>query len=341
MKRIILCLLACYNLLSFAEEKVLNIYNWADYMPRTIIQQFEKETGITVHYVEYESNEVLYARLKADPHIGYDIVFPSNYYVQRMAHEHMLAPLDYTRIPNWHYIRPTLLHKAYDPHNTYNLPYLWGTTAIALNNHYYHAKDFQHWNALWNPSYRHQLMLLDDSREVFSMALISLGYSVNDKNPKHIHQAYLKLKALLPNVKIISVDNAINLFVDEDMTLGMGFSGYVYLMQQENSDVEYVYPKDHVVLWIDCVSILANAPHPDNSHRFINFINRPDIAAKIAIYTGLSTPNAAALPLLPSNMRTSPILNPPLDVLKRTEMENDLGAIDAIYEHYWELLKLG
>lgn|SRR3990167_11079650 len=341
MKYITLLFLCCYSLWCTAEEKVLNVYNWADYMPRTVIQQFEKETGITVHYVEYDSNEVLYARLKADPDAGYDIVFPSSYYVQRMAREGMLMPLNAARIPNAQYIRPELLHKTYDPKNQYNLPYLWGTTAIAVNNSYFNPRDFKHWNTLWNTRYRDKLLLLDDSREVFSVALISLGYSVNDTNPAHIRKAYEKLKALLPNVKIISIDNATNLFIDEDITLGMGFSGYVYLMQQENPHVQYVYPEDHVVLWIDCVAILAHAPHPDNAHRFIDFLNRPDIAKQIALYTGLSTPNRAALSMLPAAIQKSPILNPPPAVLKRTEMEDDVGAADAIYEHYWELLKLG
>lgn len=327
--------------LAFAKENILNFYGWANYIPQSVIKQFEQETGIHVNYAEYDSNETMYAKIKANPRAGYDIVIPSSYFINRMINEKMLQKLDKSKLTNLHYLNPDLMNKPFDPGNQYSVPYFWGSTGIAVNSKYHSLDSIKSWSDLWKPEYKDQLLILDDPREAFSVALITLGYSVNETNPEHIKQAYLKLKALIPNVKIFNSDAEISTYLDEDVTLGMGWSGEIYLVSKDNHNVHYVYPKDGFSIWIDNLAIPTNAPNLENAYKFINFVTRPDIAAKISIAQGYSSPNLAAVKLLPPEMRSNPAVNPNPEDLKRGQLQKDIGDARVIYEKYWEMLKTG
>lgn len=342
MKRTLVSLLLLFSSTAFAEEKVLNIYNWANYIPYEVVHKFEHETGIEINYSEYDSNEMMYAKLKTNPNIGIDIVVPSSYYVQRMAREGMLMPLDKSMIPNARHINPALLNREFDPGNRYSYPYIWGATGIVVNDQYFDPASFKQWQDLWDPKYKGELLILDDMREVFSIALITLGYSVNDSDPKHIEEAYQKLRKLMPNIKLFNTDVQQNIYVDEDALVGLGWNGQTYQAYLENSHLHFIFPDPSFVLWIDCIAVTRYAPHPKAAMLFINFVNRPDIAAEIANYNGFASPNLSAVALQPKIMRDNPMLNPPQEVLKRAVMENDLtNEANALYEKYWNLLKLG
>lgn len=340
MRPLLFLTLFLVNTLCFANDKSLNLYNWSNYMSTDVIHQFEKETGIQVHYTAYDSNETLYAKLKAAPYSGYDIIVPSSDYVERMRKENMLHSLDLSALPNLQYLNPSLLNKPFDPHNHYSVPYFWGSIAIMVNDRYHNPKDFKEWSDLWKKQYRNQLLLLNDMHDVFAMALAALGYSINDRNPEHIKQAYLKLKQLTPNIKLFNSDAVENIYVDEDATLGMSWSDHAYLSQQDNPHLHYVYPKPHFPLWIDSLAVPKNAPHFHNAMRFINFLMRPDIAAKLLLDEGGSSPNLAAIKQLPHAMQQSTTMNPSADIVQYGEVESDLGAADPIYQKYWLLLKL-
>lgn len=321
-------------------EEVLNVYNWSGYMPDEVLKQFESETGIHVYYSTYDSNETLYAKLKANPNAGYDIIVPSTYYLDKMRQENMLHKIDRTKLSNFKHLSPPLLNQAFDPNNSYSIPYFWGTTAIVVNSRYYDPSKIKRWADLWQAPYHDQIMLLDDMREVFSMALISLGYSPNDTNETHIHEAYLKLKTLLPNVKLFNAEAEQSIYIDEDVSIGMGWSGDIFLANQENTNIQYIYPEEGFVIWIDNLAIPAKAKHLDNAHRFINFILRPDVAAKISMKTGYASANASAIKLLPKSISHSQIIYPNPQTLKRGKVQTEVGKAISLYEHYWELLKI-
>ncbi len=324
-----------------ANQNVLNVYNWSEYMPDIVLKQFEQQTGIHVNYLTYDSDETLYAKLKADPNLGFDVVFPSAHYVKRMVDEHMLRPLDPSQLPNAKYINPLLMNRSFDPHNEYSMPYTWGTTGIVVNKRYHNPKEFNRWSDFWNPKYKNQLLMLDDMREVFGLALFDLGYSFNDRNPEHIKQAYEKLRQLLPNIKLFNSDAEINIYIDEDATIGIGYNGDVHLAQEENPNIVFIYPQGHFPLWIDCGAVPINAPHFNNAMKFLNFIMEPKIAKEIAIYTGYTSPNLAAVKMMPHSWQENKVLNPSKQLLKRAEVESDVGPALKIYEKYWQLLKLG
>lgn len=324
-----------------ASENVVNVYAWSSEVPDAVIQQFEKETGIKVNFSTYDSNEVMYAKLKTNKHSGYDVVEPSSYYVDRMRRQSMLEPLDKLKLKNLHNINPAFLNQAYDPKSEYSIPFIWGVTGIFVNKDYYESKNITRWSDLWNKKYLEQLMLLDDSREVFSMALRVLGYSVNDNNPEHIKQAYLKLKELLPNVKIFS-SAVLSILIDEDTTIGMAWNGDVYKASRENPNLKFIFPKDGFVIWVDNFAIAKDAPHRDNAYKFLDFLMRADVARDAVLDNSFPTANLAAQKLLPAQMKNSPVAYPSREVLSRGEFQTDVGdaALD-LYEKYWERLKMG
>jgi len=324
-----------------ASDNVLNVYNWSSYLPKSLITQFEQQTGIHVNYMEFDSDETLYAKLKADPHIGFDIIVPSSYYVQRMIQQNMLRKLDKRSLTHIKYINPALLNKKYDPGNQYSIPYTWGITGIVVNDKYHNPKDFTRWQDFWNPKYKNQLLILNDMRETFGMALMSMGYSFNDKNPEHIKAAYQKLRQLLPNIKLFNSDAEDNIYIDKDATLGMGWNGDIHLVQKESPHIKFIFPKPKFAVWIDCLAIPKYAPHYKNAIKFIQFLTQPKVAKEIALYIGYSSPNLAAIKMMPKKIRDNTMLNPTPAMMKHAIIESDVGSTNKIYEKYWQLLKLG
>lgn len=320
--------------------EIVNIYNWSEYLPADVINQFEKETGIKINYSTYGSNETMYAKLKSAPNAGYDIVVPSTYFIDRMRRQSMLQKIDKTKLPNFKNLNPELLNKSFDPHNDYSIPYLWGATAIVVNDKYYPKGSITGWTDFWHNDLKNQLLLLDDTREVFAIALFLLGYSVNDTNPNHIKAAYEKLEQLLSNVKLFNDEAVRNIYIDEDATIGMGWAGDIFLAHQENPHVQCVYPKEGFIISMDNIVLVKNAPHIENAYKFINFILRPDIAKRISLNAGYATPNLAAYKMMPKDILNNPIIYPDQNTLHRGQFQEDVGDAAAIYEKYMELLKI-
>ena len=320
-----------------AKEQVLNLYIWGSHIPNKVIYQFTKETGIKVNLTEYDSNETMFAKIKAFKNPGYDIVVPSSYYVVRMIEHNMLQRLDKSKIPNIKHLFSELLNLSFDPGNLYSLPHTWGTTGIIINKKYFPKPQIEYWRDLWNPKYQDQLMLLNDMRDVFSIALLSLGYSVNDDNPQHIKEAYLKLKQLLPNVKIFSIDTIPNIYIDEDATIGMGWSESANLAREKNPDITYIYPRDGFTLWIDNLAILRDAPHVENANIFINYLLRPDVDKMVTTSIGNATANATTMRMMRNNNFDGSIR----DIIKKGAIQLDLSDdTKRLYEKYWERLKI-
>jgi spermidine/putrescine transport system substrate-binding protein len=324
-----------------AEEKILNVYTWSGVIPDVVIQQFEKETGIKVNFSTYDSNEVMYAKLKTSKNAGYDVIEPSSYYVDRMRRQGMLEKLDKARLPNFRNLNPDFLNQSYDPQNQFSQPFIWGITGIFTNKTQIPPGSVNRWSDLWENQYHDKLMLLDDTREVFSMGLKVLGYSVNDNNPAHIKEAYLKLKELLPNIKLFS-NAVLSIAIDEDAGIGMAWNGDLYKAHLENPHLNFVYPKDGFVIWVDNFAIPKGVLHRDNAYLFLNYMLREDVARKVALDNHFPTPNLAAWKSLPVEIKNNPTAYPPRKVLRRGEFQTDIGdEALMLYEKYWEQLKMG
>jgi spermidine/putrescine transport system substrate-binding protein len=327
----------------YAEDKILNVYTWAGYLPETTIQQFEKQTGIRIHHSTYLSNEVLYAKLKADPDARYDIIMPSTYFINRMVQQQLIQPIDKSKLTNLKNINPAFLNREYDPHNEYSLPYLYNTTGIAINKKYHHEfknASLVSWKILWDPKYKDQLLVFDDTRETFAMALMKLGYSINDTNPDHIKEAFEQLKLLMDNIKLFNTEAQRSIYLDEDITIGMGWNGDLFLAKQENPALTLIYPQDGFLIALDCLAIPKGAKHIKYAHQFIDFLLQASVAKDIALLSGFSTSNLAGMHLLPENIRLDTFLYPDHSTMKRSQILNDIGDAALIYEKYFELLKL-
>lgn len=325
----------------FAADNVINIYAYTGEIPDFVVRQFEKESGIKVNLSTYENNEIMYAKLRANKNAGYDIVMPSSYFVDRMRRQNLLAKIDPSKLSELKNINPIFQRAAYDPGNHFSVPYIWGVTGIFYNKTDENNGKIQGWSDLWDARFYNQLLLLDDSREVFSMALLSLGYPANDKNPEHIKAAFLKLKELMKNVRVFSTETVVAIMIDEDASVGMAWNGDAFKASLENPNVTFVFPKEGFVIWVDNISIPASAPHKEAAYAFINFVLRPDIAKAIALYTHYPTTNLAAQKLLPAEIRNNPVVYPPKEILKRGQFQTDLSDDTlALYEKYWEELKM-
>lgn len=342
-KFLMFCFLyCCFISVSFADADVLNIYNWSGYIPSAVLIKFKKETGVTIHYSTFDNNEQLYNKLKADPNSDYDIVVPTTYFVARMINEDMLKKLNKSKLPNLKNIDPQLLNRAFDPGNQYSVPYLWGSTSIIINTKYYQKKDIDSWASFWSPKFQRKIAMMDDVRDVFSVAFLYLGYSINDEDPTHINQGYFELKKLLPNVLTFNADGSQQMFINEDANIGMVNNGDALSIISENSSFEYIYPKEGPLLWFDNMVIPKNAKHVNNAYKFMNFVMRPDVAKLIADGVSYASPNLAARKLMSKSVRNNPILYPPESVLKKAQVESAVSdKTNALYLKYWEMLKLG
>ncbi|MDD2830226.1 MAG: extracellular solute-binding protein [Sulfuricurvum sp.] len=340
MKKILLGLLLLGTYL-FGSSNVLYVYNWSEYLPAKVIKQFEKESGIKVKYSTYDSNEAMYAKIKTDKKSSYDIIVPSTYFVSKMAKEGLLAPIDKTKLPNFVNLDKTLLYKPFDPKNDYSIPYLWGSTGVSYNSALLGKNAVTSWGDLWNPKYKKSVLLTDDLREVFGMTLKVLGYSANDTDPKHIEQAYQKLLLLRPNVKVFNSESPKQVYLSEEVKLGMNFNGENYMANKESPDLKYVYPKEGIMLWVDSLVIPKNSQNIDNAHKFINFILRPEIGKIISEEIGYASPNAASVKLLPKAVQANRIIYPIAQDLTNSEFQTDIGSAVKVYEKYWERFKAG
>ena len=324
----------------FATAPCVNIYNWDGYLPSDIIQLFEQRTGIHVNLATVADNDTLYTKLKISPG-DVDIAVPSGYYVNRLRENDLLQPLQVQRLRYRNDVMPILRHPPYDPRLYYSLPYFWGTTLIAVNRRSLPTASIHRWHDFWSPERKRQLLLLDEPREVFAMALLTLGYPINDNNPLHIKAAFQQLVKLIPNIKLFDEDQIKSIYLNEDAVVGMALSGDLFQASQYNPHLQAIFPKEGAILWTDCIVIPKHAPHLSNAYRFINFIMQPEIAAMLSEETGYATPSVAAFRRLPATLQHNTILYPTPRQLQHAHVEANMTPhTNRLILQYWERLKL-
>lgn len=319
---------------------VVNVYAWGGEIPKKLIQQFEHDSGIKVNFSTYDSNETMYAKLKASQHTVYDVILPSAYFVERMKRQGMLEPLDHQQLPNMNNLDERFMNNNYDRGNRYSMPIIWGATGIFFN-HGTVSNPPKSWKELWAPKWHNQLMLLDDSREIFAIALMSLGFDPNDTNPKHIKKAYEHLLHLVPNIKLFVSDSIQAMMIDEDAVIGSAWNGDAFKAHEENKAIEFVYPEEGFVIWVDCLAIPKNPPHLKEALQFINFILKAESSAQIALKEGHGITNAKGRALLPASIKDNPMIYPPRTIMEKGQFQHDVGEETLLlYNQYWERLKL-
>ncbi|MEK8216773.1 ABC transporter substrate-binding protein [Paenibacillus sp. FSL L8-0463] len=312
----------------------LTIYNWGDYIEPELLKQFEQETGITVIYQTFDSNEAMLTKVEQGG-TTFDVVVPSDYAIAKMREEKLLLPLNHSKIPNLANIDPQFMDLSFDPGNLYSVPYFWGTVGIIYNPEMTEGIDFSSWDSLWDSRLNNSIFLVDGAREVMGMALNSLHYSVNDRNEDHLQEALAKLNKLSPNVKAIVGDEVKMLLANEEAAVGIVWSGDASEIMDENDKLDYVVPEEGSNKWFDNMVIPRTAANVEGAHKFIDFMLRPDVAAKNAEYVGYSTPNVPGLALLPEDISGDTRFYPPVEITDRLEVYDNLGK--RMLAHYNEL----
>lgn len=322
-----------------AEPKVLNVFNWSEYVPQAVLDRFTKETGIKVVYTTYESNEAMFAKIKLLRGKGYDIVVPSTYFIEMMHKDGLLAKIDRSKLTNYANLDPRVLHQPFDPKNEFSVPYMWGNTGLMVNRKAADPATITSWSDLHRPEFKGGVILSDDMRDTFGIALKALGHSVNSTNEAEIKAAYEWLLKLKPSVRVFDVTATKQAFIAEEVKAGMSWNGDAFIAMSENPDLAFVYPKEGVPLWVDSLAIPVGAEHKDNAHRFIDFLLRPDIAKLCVEEYNYSTPNLAAQKILDEKHAKSRATSPDDADLKNAEFTNGVGKALDLYEKYWEMLK--
>jgi len=316
-----------------SNKATLNVYNWGDFIDPEVIKEFEKEFNVKVNYDTFATNEDMYVTI-AKGGTNYDVTFPSDYMIERMISEGLLEKIDKNNIPNLSNIDDRFLDLDFDPNNEYSVPYMWGTVGIIYNKNM--VDDIvDSWDILWNEKYKGQILMLDSQRESIGVALKKLGYSMNTRNLDELEQAKEELIKQKPLVYAYVGDEVKELMVAEEAALAVVWSGDAVAMMRENENLEYVIPKEGSNIWFDNMVIPKNAQNKELAEEFINFMNRPEIAAKNAEYIGYSTPNKAAKELLPDDMKNSPVAYPSDEATKNTEIFLDIKDVVSIYDELW------
>ncbi|AIQ15030.1 ABC transporter substrate-binding protein [Paenibacillus durus] len=318
----------------YSGGNTLTIYNWGDYIDPDLLTQFQKETGITVIYQTFDSNEAMLTKIEQGG-TNFDLVVPSDYAIAKMKEENLLLPLDHSKLPNLSHIDPRFMNLSFDEGNRYSVPYFWGTVGIIYNPELTQGLTFKSWNDLWDSKLKNNILLLDGAREVMGMALNSLHYSLNDTSEEHLQEALKKLNALSPNVKAIVGDEIKMLLANEEAAVGLVWSGDAAEIMDENDKLNYVVPEEGSNVWADNLVIPRSAANVEGAYKFINFMLRPEVAAQNAEYVGYSTPNKDALALLPENISGDERFYPPKAITDKLEVYDNLGK--RMLAHYNEL----
>lgn len=324
-----------------AGSEKLIVYNWGDYVDPKTIELFEEETGISVTYEEYETNEIMYPKILSGA-IAYDVVCPSDYMIQRMIENDLLAKLDLDNIPNIKNMDSIYMEqsRSFDPDNAYSVPYCVGTVGILYNKTMVH-EPVDSWDILWDSKYADSILMQDSVRDAFAVALKRRGYSLNSSKVDQLIQAKDDLIAQKPLVQAYVVDQVRDKMIGNEAALGVIYSGEAGYTKRENPNLEYVIPKEGSNVWIDSWVIPKNAKNKENAEKFINFMCRPDIALMNFEYLTYATPNKAARALIKDEeTRNSKILFPNAEDLTNCETFQFLGDdVDSYYNELWNKVK--
>ncbi|WP_397448583.1 polyamine ABC transporter substrate-binding protein [Pseudomonas sp. NA-150] len=352
-------LFSAINNCALANDKVLRVYNWSDYIAPNTVKQFEDETGITVVYDVFDSNETLEARLLAGKS-GYDIVVPSNSFLAKQIKAGVYQPLDKSKMPNWKNLNPVLLKNAAasDPDNGYAFPYMWGSIGIGYNPEKVKqvlGKDapINSWDLLFKPENAEKLKscgisFLDSPTEMLPLALHYLGYPVNSQNPQQIAEAEALFMKIRPSVAYFHSSKYISDLANGNLCVAVGYSGDIYQAKAraveagDKVNVSYSIPKEGAGSFYDMVAIPRDAGNVEGAYKFMNFLMRPDVMAEITNSVGYSNANSAATPLVDESIRNDPGLYPQQEVMATLYAIPDMPiATQRLMTRGWTRVKLG
>lgn len=312
-----------------SSSKNIYFYNWGDYIDPEILRDFEKETGYHIIYETFDSNEAMMAKIEQGK-TSYDLAFPSEYTVEMMRDKNLLKELDHTKIRGLSNIDERFLNLSYDPNNKYSIPYFWGSFGIIYNNKKYKEADFDSWTKLWDKKYEGEILSFDGARETLGIGLLAKGKSLNEKDEKILKETKNDLIPFMKNVKALLADEIRMYMAQEEADIGISFSGEAAMAQEINENLSYTIPKEGSNIWFDTIVIPKTSKNTKGAYALINYLLRPEVAAKNADYVWYSTPNKKAMDLIDKEARADKTLYPDDEIIDKLEVFKDLGKETTI-----------
>ncbi len=350
MKKLIclLLMLVCMTACAFAEtvnakdEAVLNIFTWEGYIDySTVIEPFEKETGIKVNYATFASNEEMFEKLSAVDGGEYDIILASDYILNAAREAGLMQKFDASVVTNFANLNPDFTSKFFDPANEYVVPYVSGIPLIVYDPSVVDI-EIDGFDDLWDPSLKDTLGLIDDARVTIGMILLSMGQSMNTTDEAVLAEAAAKLETLKENIHVLEYENLHNYLVSGDIGVAYTFTPFVGLALDANPDLKVVWPKEGLGFGIDGLFIPVNAPHAKNANIFLEYMLRPEVAAVCAEWQYYCTPNAAALEVIGDWYTARSEFMGIFDRMSDAEFVLNLPAEDEQkFQDIWTTFKLG
>ncbi|WP_276488128.1 polyamine ABC transporter substrate-binding protein [Ectopseudomonas mendocina] len=342
-----------------ADDKVLHVYNWSDYIAPDTLANFEKETGIKVVYDVFDSNEVLEAKLLAGSS-GYDVVVPSNPFLAKQIKAGVFQKLDKSKLPNWKNLDTDLLKalEPSDPGNLYSIPYMWGTIGIGYNVDKVKAvlgdgAPIDSWDLVFKPENIEKLKscgvsFLDSPTEILPAALHYLGYAPDSSSTDELKKAEELFLTIRPSISYFHSSKYISDLANGNICVAVGYSGDIYQGKSRAEEagngvqVGYNIPKEGAGSFFDMLAIPADAKNVEAAHVFLDYLMRPEVIAEIGNFTQFPTGNAAAVPLADEALRNDPGVYPTPEVLKKIYTFPDLPAgVQRNMTRSWTKIKSG
>jgi len=316
-----------------AQDRVVNVYNWSDYIDSEVLAAFEEETGIKVNYDVFDSNEVLETKLLTGGS-GYDVVVPSASFLARQIQAGVYQPLDQAKLPNMANMREDIRKKTavYDPDNAYSVNYMWGTSGLGVNadkiTELMPDAPLDSWSLLFDATVLEKIHscgvhVMDEPDEMIPAALHYLGLNPDSSDPAEIEQAGELLKSIRPYIQKFHNSEFVNALANGDICLAYGWSGDVFQASDRAAEagngveVSYVLPEEGAQMWFDQLAIPADAPHTEEALTFLNFLMRPDVAARLTDYVYYANGNEASVPLINPEITGNPAIYPTAEVMEK------------------------
>ena len=324
----------------------LNVANWGEYMSINddkcldVNKEFEKLTGVKVNYKTCATNEELYAKIKSGG-ADYDIIIPSDYMISRMIKENMIQKIDFNNVPNNSYINKRFENPNYDTRNEYSVPYMWGIVCIIYNTTIVKEK-IDSWDALWDKKYQRNILMFNNPKDAFGIALLKNGYSINTENKDELKKAAESLKEQKTVVQGYVMDEIFDKMEGGSAAIAPYYAGDAVTMMADNPDLTYCIPKEGTNQFVDAACIPTVAKNKEVAEMYINFLNEPEIALANCEYVGYSTPNNAAYDLLDDDVKNNPLQYPDENYLNnKTEFYKNLSDNTNEYtQELWNEIKI-
>ena len=314
----------------------IKVYNWYDYINPEVLSIFEEETGIHVNYVNFSQNEDMYTRLSTGAEV-YDVVFPSDYMIERLIKENLLAELNLDNIPNMANVLENLKDPSYDPGNVHSIPYMWGTLGILYNTDLV-EEPITSWTALLDQKYADaKIFMMDSVRDSVGLALKTLGYSMNSHDPDELAAAGEWLIAQKESGVVAGyiMDQTREIMVGNEGGMAVIYSGDALYAMDKNDKLVYVIPDEGSSIWVDGMCIPAASQNKEAAECFINFICRPDIAQMNLDEIRYSSPIRQVVENLSEEELASVAMNPTDEMIARCEYYNDISEVAYLYDDIW------